>query len=134
MPTQSDAPIKQARVLVVEDEAIIAMDIAMQLREMGHIPVGHATNGNRAIELTGHLRPDLILMDVQLSGSMDGIAAAAVIHSEFATPLVFLSAFDKDNNYSRAKLTEPAGYITKPFSENELRAVIESALANRPGK
>jgi diguanylate cyclase (GGDEF)-like protein/PAS domain S-box-containing protein len=117
-----------ARILIAEDEALIAMDIDMQLREMGYSPVGHATRGDEVIELARTLKPDLVLMDIQLSGSMDGISAAHAIHSQLALPVVFVTAFAADDILARAKLTEPYGYILKPFSEREMRTVIEMAL------
>ena len=112
-------------VLVVEDEVIIAMDIAMQLRELGYEPIGHATQGEQAIDMTKRLQPDLVLMDVHLAGSMDGITAAAAIRTQFGTGIVFLSAFDTSANRARAQAVGPVGYITKPFDTEELRAVIE---------
>jgi CheY-like chemotaxis protein len=118
----------QPRILVVEDEVIIAMDIAMQLRELGYQPVGHATRGEQAVSLAQQLHPDLILMDVHLGSSMDGITAASVIRSQMGTKIVFLSAFDTSANRARAEAIEPAGYITKPFDTGELRSVIEMAM------
>lgn len=120
--------LNRPRILVVEDEVIVAMDIAMQLRELGFEPVGHATRGEQAIELAGQLRPDLVLMDVQLASSIDGVTAAQAIRTQFGVPVVFLSAFDSAAAYDRAALTEPAGYITKPFDDYQLRAVVEAAL------
>ena len=117
------------RILVVEDESIIAMDIAMQLRELGYQVVGHASNGEQAITLAGQLRPDLVLMDVQLKGGMDGIDAAQAIRSRFNLPCLFLSAFANDgDNLARAAAASPAGYLSKPFFEHELRSVMEAAL------
>lgn len=115
-------------ILIVEDEVIIARDIQAQLGEMGYGVAGHATTGDEAIALTGSLRPDLVLMDIQLKGPMDGIVAAQAIHDQFFIPVVFLSAFAADAIIARAKLTEPYGYILKPFSERELHTVIEMAL------
>ena len=112
---------------MVEDEVIIAMDIAMQLRELGYEPVGHASRGEQAIEMAGKLQPDLVLMDVHLAGAMDGISAAAAIRAQFGTGIVFLSAFDTSANRARAEAVEPAGYITKPFDTEELRQVIAGA-------
>ncbi len=121
-------PKKRARILVVEDEAIIARDIRMQLVELGYQPIGNATLGEQAIALSRELRPDLVLMDIQLAGSMDGITAAHAIRAKFSVPVVFLTAFAEDDVLDRAKLAEPFGYILKPFSERELRTVIEMAL------
>jgi signal transduction histidine kinase len=116
------------KVLVVEDELLVARDIEQQLIELGYQPVGIATRGEQAIELAGTLSPDLVLMDIQLAGSMDGIAAAQIIRTELALPVVFLTAFAADDVLERAKLTEPFGYILKPFSERELRTVMAMAL------
>lgn len=129
MNVSSAPPPVKPRILVVEDEVIVAMDLAMQLRELGFEPVGHATRGEQAIALAGQLRPDLVLMDVQLAGAMDGISAAQAIRSEFALPVIYLSAFDSGATQVRAERTSPAGYIAKPFTDYELRTVIEAALA-----
>lgn len=120
--------MKRPTILVVEDEIIVARDIQAQLSDMGYTAVGHAVTGEAAITLAGQLRPDLVLMDIQLVGDMDGIAAAQAIHDQFFIPVVFLTAFAADAIIARAKLTEPYGYILKPFSERELHTVIEMAL------
>ncbi len=112
----------------MEDEAIVARDIQQLLVELGYEPVGHATRGEPAIVLAGQLRPDLVLIDIQLAGAMDGIAAAQAIRDQFSLPVVFLTAFADENTLTRAKLTESFGYILKPFSERELRIVIEMGL------
>ncbi len=112
------------RILVVEDEVIIAMDIAMQLRELGHQPIGHATRGEQAIALAQEHRPDLVLMDVHLGSAMDGITCAAAIRTQSGAEIVFLSAFDTSDNRARAQAVGPLGYITKPFDTAELGSVI----------
>ena len=124
MTIPTSAKPGKPRILVVEDEVIIAMDIAMQLRELGYEPIGHATQGEQAIEMTKQLEPDLVLMDVHLGSSMDGITAAAAIRAQSGTGIVFLSAFDTSANRARAEAVRPVGYITKPFDTEELRAVI----------
>jgi CheY-like chemotaxis protein len=116
------------RILIVEDESIVAMDIALQLRDLGYQPVGHATSGEQAIELAQRLRPDLTLMDIQLATDMDGITTAMTMRTKFDLRCVFLSAFDGSDCLERAKLAEPAGYVAKPFTEYDLRAAVESAL------
>ncbi len=120
--------LDKARILIVEDEMIVARDIALQLVALGYQVVGHATKGDQAIALAGSLQPQLVLMDIQLAGAMDGIAAAQAIRQRHALPVVFVTAFDADDVLARAKLTEPFGYILKPFSERELRTVLEMAL------
>lgn len=121
-------PAEKPRILVVEDEIIVARDIQQQLLELGYQPAGHASTGEDGIARAREDRPDLVLMDIQLGGELDGIAAAQAIRSELQLPVVFLTAFAADDVIARAKLTEPFGYILKPFSERELRTVIEMAL------
>lgn len=121
-------PETKPRVLVVEDELVVARDIAQQLIDLGYTPVGSASRGEEAITLVAELRPDLVLMDIQLAGQMDGISAAQIIRTQHAIPVVFLTAFAADEVLARAKLTEPFGYILKPFSERELRTVLAMAL------
>jgi two-component system, sensor histidine kinase and response regulator len=120
--------MNKPRILIVEDEAIVALDLQSQLVELGYEPVGHVTHGEQAIALAGELLPDLVLMDVQLAGDMDGISAARTIRAQFGLPVVFLTAYASGETLARAKLAEPLGYILKPFSERELNTVIEMAL------
>ncbi len=118
------------RILVVEDEAIIARDIAMQLRELGFTALGPASSGEQAISMAADLRPDLVLMDVHLAGKMDGISAAQFMRDHYALPSVFLSAFDGPDSLQRARLCEPLGFMHKPFEDYELREALTAALAS----
>jgi len=118
----------KARILLVEDEAIVARDIRMQLEDLGYLAVAHATRAKDALTLTESLQPDLVLMDIQLAGEMDGITAAQTIRDRHGVPVVFLTAFAAEDVLARAKLAEPYGYVLKPFSERELSTVIEMAL------
>jgi len=120
--------MKKPRILIVEDEAIVARDIHQQLVELGYEPVAEARRGEDALTLAERLRPDLVLMDVHLAGAMDGIEAAQAIRGQFAIPVVFLTAFAGNETLNRAKITEPFGYIIKPFDARELHTVIEMAL------
>jgi CheY-like chemotaxis protein len=120
--------MSKLRILVVEDERLIARDIAMQLRDFGYEPLGPAHTGEQAIEMAEELRPDLVLMDVHLGSAMDGIEAAQAIRAQFDVPTVFLSAFSGDANGTRAQLAKPAGYLAKPFEDYELREIIEAAF------
>jgi len=115
-------------VLVVEDEAVVAMDIAGQLCDMGYRVCGCVDNGRDAIVRSRAERPDMVLMDVVLKGDMDGIAAAATIGAELQIPILFLTAYSDDQTVERAAGAMPYGYLTKPFQGSELRAVIEVAL------
>jgi PAS domain S-box-containing protein len=120
--------MSKPRILIVEDEVIVARDISQQLVELGYEPVGSCTRGEEAVATAEKLRPDLVLMDIQLTGGMDGIAAAKLIREQLALPVVFLTAFAEGETVNRAKLAEPFGYIIKPFDERELRTVVEMAL------
>ena len=133
LPMTQAAPTtaSPARILVVEDEVVIALDIANQLRELGYVPVGHATRGEQAVALAGELRPDLVLMDIQLAGEMDGISTAQAIRTLYELPSVFLSAFSSSASRARAERCQPAGYMTKPFAEHELRATLAAIFGQR---
>ena len=116
------------RILVVEDEVIVARDIQLQLEALGYEHIAHAATGEQAVELAGELRPDLVLMDVQLAGTMDGVTAADTIRAQYHIPVVFLTAFATDDTISRAVASQPFGYLIKPFAERELRTTLEIAL------
>jgi len=120
--------MKKTTILIVEDEAIVARDIQLQLQQLGYNPLAHTGSGERAVVLAKELRPDLVLMDIQLSGTLSGVAAAQIIRDESSIPVVFLTGFADDNTLALAKSTEPFGYILKPFSERDLRITIEMAV------
>ena len=121
--------MSKAKILIVEDEAIVAMDIETRVSLLGYQIVGIAGKGDEAIALSKKFRPDLILMDIRLQGDMDGISAAVVIRSDYRVPVVFLTAFAEDNTLERAKQVEPYGYLLKPFEDRELNVMIEMAIA-----
>jgi two-component system cell cycle sensor histidine kinase/response regulator CckA len=116
------------KILIVEDEGIVASDIEQQLLLLGYDPVGVVSTGEAALSLARMLRPRLILMDIHLSGEMDGIEAATLIRAELAIPSIFLTAYATDDVVERAKRAEPLGYIVKPFDEHSLGTTIEIAL------
>jgi PAS domain S-box-containing protein len=113
---------------VVEDEAIVARDIVHQLERFGHHVVADTPLGEEAVEVAARLLPDLVLMDIQLAGTMDGIDAAQIIRRNSAIPVVFLTAFATDNVLQRAKQASPFGYLIKPFDPHQLETAIEIAL------
>ncbi|ACB51227.1 hypothetical protein cce_1877 [Crocosphaera subtropica ATCC 51142] len=115
-------------ILVVEDESIVAQDIKMTLEELGYIVPVIADSGELAIKNAAKFRPDLILMDIRLIGKMDGIEAAEIINQEFNIPIIYLTAHGDDETLARAKLTDPYGYLIKPFVEQDLRITLEIAL------
>jgi two-component system cell cycle sensor histidine kinase/response regulator CckA len=116
------------RVLIVEDEAIIAEDIRRTLGHLGYDVPRTAATGADAVALAEALRPRLILMDIKLKGAMDGIEAAAMIRERFGIPVVYLTSHSDEATLARAKETQPYGYILKPFEDRELRIAIEVAL------
>ena len=118
-------PIK---ILVVEDEVIVAEDIGFRLKKLGYIVTATVASGEEAIEKVAENRPDLVLMDIVLKGDMDGVTAAEKIRNRVDIPTVFLTAYADDQTLQRAKLTNPFGYIIKPFQQNDLRVAIEIAL------
>ncbi len=118
----------QARILVVEDESIVALDIQDRLESLGYEVPATIASGEKAIEQAGALRPDLVLMDIQLQGPMDGVEAADQIRQRFGIPVIYLTANADHPTVQRAKVTEPFGYVIKPFEERELHTTIEVAL------
>ena len=118
----------RAQVLVVEDEAVVAMDIQSKLEELGYSVIALIRSGEEAVQTACEMRPDLILMDIKLHGDFDGISAAACIQECNPTPVVYMTAHGDKDTLHRANMTEPLGYIIKPFDEQDLRAAIEVAL------
>lgn len=117
-----------SKILVVEDEAIITMQLECQLSAMGYDVAGMAPSGEDAVDKTRRLRPDLVLMDIVMPGTMNGIEAAKIITRELDIPVVFVTAYADDAIIEKAKSARPYGYIVKPFNELELKAAIEVAL------
>jgi two-component system, cell cycle sensor histidine kinase and response regulator CckA len=120
--------MKVARILIVEDELIVATDLQSRLVALGYLAVGTAVNADQALAMSDRLRPDLVLMDIHLEGDHDGISTASQIRRDYQLPVVFLTAYSDDATLERAKVTEPFGYILKPFEDRELKTVIEMAL------
>jgi PAS domain S-box-containing protein len=117
-----------AKILVVEDETIVARDIQQSLTRLGYDVPTTATSGEEAIRKTKEIDPDLILMDIVLKGQMDGVETVRQINRQFDVPVIYLTAYADDLTLERAKTTSPAGYMLKPFHPNELRPTIELAL------
>ncbi len=114
-------------IFIVEDEKIVALDIAASLKSLGYNVIGMASSGSEAITKVREKVPDLILMDIRLKGEMDGISAAAKIRSEHDVPVIYLTAYADENTLSRAKHTEPYGYLLKPYEKRVLHSTIEMA-------
>ncbi len=116
------------QVLVVEDEAIIAMDILGMLKKMGCAESEAVFSGEESVQRVAERRPDLVLMDIRLKGRMDGIQAGQQIFYKFDVPVVYLTAFGDEATIDRANGSARFGYLMKPFEENELRSTIRNAL------
>jgi len=120
--------MSRAKILIVEDESIIAEDIADSLKILGYQVTAIVFSGEEAIQVAGDMQPDLVLMDIQLQGEMDGITAAEQIRSRFQIPIVYLTAYADDNTLQRVNGTKPFGYVVKPFEEKNLHSAIQIAL------
>ncbi len=120
--------MSKGRIVVVEDESIVARDIQATLRSFGYDVPEIVTSGEEAIQAAFRLNPDLMMMDIMIKGAMDGVDAAEIIRSQFNIPVVYLTAYSDDETLRRAKLTESYGFISKPFDERELYVAVEFAL------
>jgi PAS domain S-box-containing protein len=118
----------EKQILVVEDEIIVAEDIQERLKNMGYSVPVVVSSGKEAIMKASENNPDLVLMDIMLHGEMDGIQAAEKIRSDFDIPVIYLTAYSDDKTLERARITEPYGYIIKPFNQRELQVNLEIAL------
>ncbi len=127
MTDESENP-GASRILICEDEGILAEDIAEILRSLGYKIAGIVTNGDAAVRAAEDTKPDLIIMDIKLAGEMDGIEAAAQIRSRRDIPLVYLTAYNEKTFLERAKRTQPYGYLGKPIGLSDLRSTVETAL------
>ncbi|MEM3373422.1 MAG: response regulator, partial [Candidatus Anstonellales archaeon] len=119
-----------ARIFIVEDESIFALELQQRVIDIGHSVAGVADNGKEAIEKVLDVKPDLILMDIHLKGEIDGIQTAQQILSKYRVPIVYLTDYSDDETVSRAKITSPHGYLVKPIEDRELYISIEVSLAN----
>jgi CheY-like chemotaxis protein len=120
--------MEQVSVLIVEDEAIVALDTQELLQGLGYGVCGIASSGEEAVEKAAAVRPDLVLMDIWLKGEMDGIEAADRI-IPLSIPVIYATAHSDPTTLERAMRTRPSGYVLKPFGETELRVAIEVALS-----
>ncbi|MBB78696.1 MAG: DNA-binding response regulator [Crocinitomicaceae bacterium] len=120
--------MSKTKVLVVEDETIVSKDIQYSLDKLGYQVIGSTSTGELAIKLLNSISPDIILMDIMLKGNMNGIETANLIKFKKNIPIIFLTAYADDITLSKAKTTEPYGYILKPFKEIDLKTNIELAI------
>ncbi len=114
------------KIMIVEDEFFIALDVEEQARSLGHTVVGTATTADEAVRMAGERRPDVILMDIRLAGATDGIAAALAIRSQYGIESVFVTANTDPHTLMRAKAIRPLGVLEKPITLERLRAQLAS--------
>jgi len=117
-----------ARILIVEDESIVAFNLQQRLSQMGYEVPAVAASGAETLSLAQQIVPDLVLMDIHIDGQMDGIETASMLQQRRSVPVIYLTAYSEDATLDRARETRPYGYLIKPFSERELHATIQMAL------
>ncbi|MFN0070634.1 MAG: ANTAR domain-containing response regulator [Chloroflexota bacterium] len=117
------------RIVIVEDESIVRLDLKEMLENQGYLIVGEASDGRSAVNLARELKPDLVMMDIQMPGELDGIAAAKILAEERVAPVLLLTAYSDREFVDRARESGVMGYIVKPFGVAELVPAIEVALA-----
>lgn len=120
--------MNKTKVIIVEDESIVAKDIQNILKNLGYIIPAVVSSGDKALDEVEKHQPDLVLMDIMLKGDMSGIQAAEIIRERFDIPVVFLTAYADESTIEKAKSAIPYGYIIKPFKEKELETTIEMAI------
>jgi len=120
----------QVKILIVEDESIVALDLSMRLQKEGYEVVGIASNSDDALVLFTEQKPDLVLMDINIKGNKDGIETAKELKKVQDVPLIFLTAFSQNEYVSRAKTVNPSAYLVKPFNNDSLHTSIQIAIHN----
>src|SRR5438132_1000326 len=120
--------MSSTQILVVEDEAIVAKNIQLELNSMGYAVPAVAASGEEALLKVAEVHPDLVLMDIGLKGAMDGVESTERMQERFDVPVVYLTAYTDERTLQRAKKTGPFGYLLKPYEERELQTTIEIAL------
>ena len=120
--------LTQAKIFFVEDDEILAKVIEWRLNKLGYTICGKATNGVDAIEMIPKTTPDIVLLDIELKGHMDGISVGEYLHTKTKIRFIYLTSHTEPDILKRAMKTKPEGYIRKPFSDDDLRIGIELAL------
>jgi DNA-binding NarL/FixJ family response regulator len=120
--------MRNATILIVEDDAILVMNLRGMISQMGYTVAGSCATGEAAIAFLSKNSVDLVIMDIELAGTMNGIAAAETIRTTWDVPIVFLTGFSQDPYLQQAKIAAPYGYLIKPVPERELAATLEMAL------
>lgn len=119
---------RKARILVVEDQRIIALDLATTIKRVGHEAIGIESKGEKAIQAVEDLKPDLVFMDISLSGEMDGIETAAIIQKRFSIPVIYISGNYDINTIEKSKAGNAYGYLIKPVDDCGISTMINAAI------
>lgn len=119
------------RILLVEDDDIVARVADWRLQKIGYEVCGRATNSTDAVRMAEELHPDLVLMDIKISGTTDGVSTAKLLKKTVDVPIIYLTSHTDDETITRAAETEPAGFIAKPFDDKDLKIAIELALKKK---
>ncbi len=117
-----------ARILIIEDDELIAIMLVGLIRQLGHEPLDPVAYGGEVVKRVGESKPDLLLVDIRLKGEMDGIDAVIEVKKEYSIPFVYITGNSDKHTYERAMSTSPVEYINKPFLEKECEAAINKAL------
>jgi len=120
--------MSQTSIVIVEDEMIVALDLQFRLQDAGYDVPAIAISGEEALALAEQLHPSLMVMDIGLSGEMDGLQAAEVIHARHGIPIIFLTAYADSNTRARAEAISPGAFLAKPFDDNELFQLVNAML------
>ena len=120
--------MEKIKILIVEDESILALGLKKKLENLGYTVTDIAASGPETIKKVAQNKPDIIMMDIVIKGDMDGIETAAKLNETESIPVIYLTAYADDEILKRAATTEPYGYILKPYKEKELKANIEMAI------
>lgn len=119
---------ERLKILIIEDEKIVALDLKRRLSKLGYEITGMAANGQKALALISQAPPNIILMDIHIQGNMDGIEVAAILQKTHSIPIIYLTAYSEEQTLIRAKATKPYGYLLKPFSDRELNIIIQVSI------
>jgi CheY-like chemotaxis protein len=120
----------RTKIMIVEDEEIVAFDLKRTLEKLGYIVTSHASNGVDAIEKAEHDKPDIILMDIRLKNELDGIDAAHIISFKSRIPIIYLTSFNDEEIRNRARSTPASAFLLKPFDEHNLKLTIDKAVSD----
>ncbi len=121
----------QPRILIIENEGVIALDLDQRLTQLGYAVIGIFASGEQALYYAAQLAPDLVLMNIRLQGTLDGIQTALALREFWDAPIIYLTASTDAETIRRAEQTQPGGYLVKPVDDLELRATLQCALAVR---